>query len=107
MINPMVKELGYPALSSMGRIVPPIAATVAWVEPETPPNSVQLAVAVMGKPPGICPTKDWTIRISFSADLPEVIRFADKINIGMQTMAEGVTPVKTCCTKIGNWNAGI
>ena len=40
---------------------PPMAATVAWVDPETAPNSVQLALVVIGKPPGRWPTKTFNI----------------------------------------------
>ena len=84
----------------MGRIVPPMAATVAWVEPETAPKSVQLALVVMGKPPGKWPTKTFSIRINRPADSPEVMMLADRINIGTQTKAGGVTPVMTCCTMV-------
>jgi len=38
-------------------MVPPMAATVAWVDPETAPKSVQLALVVIGRPPGRWPTK--------------------------------------------------
>src|SRR5210317_687880 len=99
-IRPRVKELLYPASSSMGRMVPPMAATVAWVDPETAPKSVQLALVVMGRPPGRWPTKTFNIRIRRMEDSPEVIMLAERMNMGTHTRAGGVTPVITCCTMV-------
>jgi len=51
-------------------------------------------------PPGRWPTKTFNIRMSRPADSPEVMMLADRINIGTQTKAGGVTPVMTCCTMV-------
>ena len=79
-------------------MVPPMAATVAWVDPETAPKSVQLALVVMGSPPGRWPTKALIMFISRPADSPDVMMLAERMNIGTHTSAGGVTPVIACCT---------
>ena len=45
-IRPRLNVSLYPALSNFGYIAPPIAATVAAVEPEIAPNTAQLPTAV-------------------------------------------------------------
>ncbi len=77
-------------------MVPPMAATVACVEPETAPKSVQLELVVIGSPPGKWPTKALIIFINRLADSPDVMMLAERINIGTHTRAGGVTPVITC-----------
>ncbi len=69
------------------------------VDPETAPKSVQLALVVMGNPPGRCPTKTFSIRINRLADSPDMIILADRINIGTRTNAGGVTPVIICMAR--------
>ena len=47
MISAVEKDEEYPAFSRSGRRGPPMATTVAWVEPETAPKSVQAVVVAM------------------------------------------------------------
>jgi len=95
-ISARVKGLEYPASRSIGLMVPPIAATVAWVDPDTAPNIVQAAFVVIASPPGICPRKALVIPISLFAAWPDVIMFAARINIGTATSEGGMIPVTTC-----------
>jgi len=69
---------------------------VAWVEPETAPNSVQLAAVVIARPPRRCPTKRITRSSSRSAAWPLVTMSAAKMNIGTAISATGCTPPIIC-----------
>ena len=50
-ISPSTLDSLYPDSSIIGRIVLPIATTVACVEPEIAPNNVQVPAIVTPKPP--------------------------------------------------------
>ncbi len=83
-------------MSSMGRMVVPMAATVAWVEPDTAPNRVQLAPVVMGRPPGMWPVNTRIMLMRRGAASPAVMMLAPRMNIGTAMRAGGVMPVRTC-----------
>ena len=82
MIKAVEKEASYPALRSSGRNGPPMATTVAWVEPETESKSVQAMVVEIGIPPRLCPTSLTTNVSSRSATCPEVMMSAARMNRG-------------------------
>jgi hypothetical protein len=90
----------------MGRIVPPIAATVACVEPDTAPNKVQATLVTIGRPPNRCPRKALTIFIILLAACPEVTILAANINMGTQTREAGLIPLSICCTSILRLRSG-
>ena len=79
------------------------ATTVAWVEPETAPNRVQLAAAAMPRPPRTWPTKRITRSISRSAECPLVMMSAAKMNIGTAISEAGRMPASICCTIVSIW----
>src|SRR5690625_3822848 len=76
-----------------------MATTVAWVEPETAPNSVQATAVVMGSPPRIWPTKLPTRSSSRSAVRPLMMMSAARMNMGTATSTLCSTPPIICCTK--------
>src|SRR5690625_7602762 len=78
-----------------------MATTVAWVEPETAPNSVQATAVVMGSPPRIWPTKLPTRSSSRSAVRPLMMVSAARMNMGTATSTLCSTPPIICCTPKG------
>src|SRR5690625_30435 len=76
-----------------------MATTVAWVEPETAPNSGQATAVVRGSPPRTWPTKLPTRSSRRSAVRPLMMMSAARMNMGTATSTLCSTPPIICCTK--------
>ena len=83
-------------MSIFGRRGEPTATTVAWVEPETAPKSVQEVAVLIASPPLMWPIKAITILISLSADWPRVMMSAARINMGTAMSEAGRMPPIIC-----------
>ena len=66
---------------------PPMATTVATVEPEIAPNNPQARTPAIPSPPGSQPTSALATRINLSTIDPEVIIFPHKIKNKTTTSA--------------------
>ncbi len=83
-------------MSIFGRSGEPTATTVAWVDPDTAPNSVQEAAVLTANPPLIWPMKDITISMRRFADCPRVMMSAARMNIGTAISDAGRMPAIIC-----------
>ena len=72
-IKPKENFSSYFCSKSAGIMNPPMATTVATVEPEMAPNKPQAKTPAMPRPPGSQPTKTLAILISLSTIDPAVI----------------------------------
>ena len=70
-----------------------MATTVAWVEPDTAPNTAQDMAVVMGKPPRRCRVKASTTSSNRLAVWPLVRISAAKINMGTAASTQLPTPL--------------
>ncbi len=70
-----------------------MATTVAWVEPETAPNSAQEAAVVIGRPPRMWRVKASTRSSSRLAVWPLVRMSAANMNIGTAARTQLPTPL--------------
>ena len=77
-----------------------MATTVACVEPETAPKSVQAVAVETASPPLRCPTKAITRSTSRPADCPRVMMSAAKMNIGTAISEAGRMPAMSCWTSV-------
>jgi len=87
-------------------MVPPMATTVACVEPETAPKKVHAAVVVTARPPRVWPKKAMTKSMSRRATCPVEMTSAAKMNIGTATRESGRTPTSICWTRFIGSSAG-
>jgi hypothetical protein len=51
------KSLGYPAFIIAGIIIPPIAATVAGLDPDIAPKNAEAIIVIIPRPPIVLPTQ--------------------------------------------------
>ncbi len=89
-----------------GRSGPPMATTVAWVEPEIAPNSVHATAAVTARPPRRWPKKVIARSSRRFAVWPRVTMSAAKMNIGTVISATGLMPLTICWTMMSGLSAG-
>lgn len=84
----------YPALSSMGPMMEPIAEAAAVPEPEIAPKSMLATTFVCAREPGILPVKRLAKLIRRSAIPPRFIIFPAKIKNGMASKLKTDIPEK-------------
>ena len=106
MISAVAKRSSYPALSMRGRSGPPIATTVAWVEPEMAPNRVHDTAAVTARPPRRWPKKVIARSSRRLAVRPRVTISAARMNIGTVISATGLMPLIICWMMMSSLRLG-
>ena len=74
-----------------------MATTVAGELPETAAKMMQANIALIGKPPGKCPTIDFAKSMIRLAEPPLLSKFPAKINIGIAISENLLIPSKIIC----------
>ncbi len=70
-----------------------MAATVAWVDPDTAPKIRQARMVVWARPPVKCPTSVSAKLVNRRDISPCIMRSAAKINRGTATRGKGLIPL--------------
>ena len=74
-----------------------MATTVAGELPDTAAKMMQANIALIGKPPGKCPTIDFAKSMIRLAEPPLLSKFPAKINIGIAISENLLIPSKIIC----------
>ena len=94
-MTPAPNDLGKPCLTIAGRMIEPIATTVAGEEPETAANSAQAMTPASASPPYQCPTIAVAKLIIRRATPPWVRKLPARMKNGIAMISNFSMPVKS------------
>src|SRR5450631_3847945 len=94
-ITPAPKRFGKPCSTIAGKMIEPIAATVATLNPLIAANKTQAATPASPKPPGQCPTSETVKLIMRFATPPRVRNVPASMKNGMAMIPKLSSPLKS------------
>ena len=94
-ITPAPKRLGKPCCTIAGRMIAPIATTVAGDDPEIAANSAQAITPASPRPPYQCPISEVANAIMRRATPPWVRKFPARMKNGIAMISKFSMPVNS------------